>query len=86
MDAPGYGGAKMRERLVDIYYHGHLPVKGGMLAEAPFEKLRAVGKQRRVNGAEGPNGSRLIGSVLVARRAGRRADRMNGGQANVERD
>ena len=47
MDALGYCGAKMREEMVDIYYDGMIAVKGGMVAKTPFEKLRAVVKQKR---------------------------------------
>ena len=47
MDALGYCGAKMREELVDIYYDGMIAVKGGMVARTPFEKLRAVVRQKR---------------------------------------
>ena len=47
MDALGYCGAKMREEMVDIYYDGMIAVKNGMVAKTPFEKLRAVVKQKR---------------------------------------
>lgn len=42
MDALGYSGARMREEMVDLYYDGVLAVRGGMLSQTPFEKLRAI--------------------------------------------
>ncbi len=43
--AVGYSRAPIREELVDIYYEGLPACLGGLVAETPLEKLRAIAKK-----------------------------------------
>lgn len=47
--AVGYSRAPIREELVDIYYEDLPACIGGLVADAPLEKLRAVAKKARFN-------------------------------------
>ena len=43
--AVGYSRARIREELVDIYYEGLSACIGGLVADTPLDKLRAVAKK-----------------------------------------
>jgi glutamate N-acetyltransferase/amino-acid N-acetyltransferase len=46
MDAVGYSGARIREERIRIAYNGALAVEGGLSAQTPVARLRAVARKK----------------------------------------